>query len=226
MKLHELFNDNTIDEDLQRRAGLIGLGSALLSPSAALGSIRVAGTPHRSSQSAECKDCTAKNVNTNRENYLTRYAQSEGIDGIELAAFLAQMAHESQGFKKMEENGSPRYFLKYDIKGNPAKADELGNTKHGDGAKYKGRGFIHLTGKANYKKISDALGINIVSHPELAADVKVAAKIATYFWKNKVQPYVSHWDDVKHVTKQINPGLEGINDRKENYAHYKSVIRL
>jgi|GEM_PF-6967766 len=217
MKLHELFNEE-LDEDISRRAGILGLGSAFFTKAAG------AAAKDNEKNDDELRACTAESCDSNIEKYLLRYAKSNGIDGNELAAFMAQMAHETMGFKRMEETGNNRYFLRYDINGNPAKARALGNTAPGDGQRYKGRGFIHLTGKDNYQDLSNVLNIDLVKNPALAAKPAVAASIAVWYWKNKVRPHVSNWNDVRSVTKKINPGMNGLPDRTANFDYYKEQL--
>lgn len=155
------------------------------------------------------------------ESALTRAAKAAGINGVELAQFLAQCAHESGDFSHMEELGGNKYLAKYDPTVNPAKAKALGNTQAGDGAKYKGRGFIQITGKANYATAGQALGIDLVSNPEAAARPDIAAKIAVWYWQNRVAPYVQNFSDTRGVTKRINPGLQGLQDRESNFKDYQ-----
>lgn len=158
------------------------------------------------------------------ESALSRIAQAAGIKGVELAQFLAQCAHETGDFLHLEELGGNRYLAQYDPTVNPAKAKALGNTQAGDGAKYKGRGFIQITGKANYAKAGQALGIDLVNNPELAAKPDVAAKIAVWYWQSRVQPRVQDFADTKLVTKQINPGLKGLADRQSNFKDYQQQV--
>ena len=152
---------------------------------------------------------------------LSQAAQAAGIKGTELAQFMAQCEHESGNFTHLEELGGKNYLAKYDPTVNPAKAKALGNTKAGDGAKYKGRGFIQITGKANYASAGQALGMDLVNNPELAAKPDVAAKIAVWYWQNRVTPYVQNFADTRSVTKRINPGLQGLQDREENFKDYQ-----
>jgi len=152
---------------------------------------------------------------------LTKAAQAAGIKGTELAQFMAQCEHESGNFAHLEELGGKNYLAKYDLTVNPAKAKALGNTQAGDGAKYKGRGFIQITGKANYASAGQALGIDLVSNPELAAKPDVAAKVAVWYWQNRVKPYVQDFSDTRGVTKRINPGLQGLQDRVDNFKDYQ-----
>jgi predicted chitinase len=159
---------------------------------------------------------------TTHEAVLTKTARAAGItDPTELAAFLAQCAHESHDFQSMVEYGGSLDFRKYDPKFAPRKARALGNTKAGDGARYKGRGYIQLTGRYNYKRAGQALGLPLEKNPELAEKPEVAAKIAVWFWQSRVQPNVDNFNDVRAVTKPINPGLNGLEDRKEAFVDFK-----
>ena len=159
---------------------------------------------------------------TSHEAVLTRTARAAGItDPTELAAFLAQAAHESHDFKSMVEYGGSLDFRKYDPQYAPKKARALGNKKAGDGARYKGRGYIQLTGRYNYKRAGEALGLPLEQKPELAEKPEVAAKIAVWFWQQRVQPNVDNFNDVRAVTKPINPGLNGLADRQEAFIDFK-----
>ena len=158
------------------------------------------------------------------EGALSRIAQAAGIKGVELAQFLAQCAHETGDFAHLEELGGKNYLAQYDPTVNPAKAKALGNTQAGDGAKYKGRGFIQITGKANSTNAGQALGIDLVNSPELAARPDVAAKIAVWYWQNRVAPYVQDFSDTRGVTKRINPGLQGLQDRQSNFKDYQQQV--
>ena len=161
---------------------------------------------------------------TKAEQLLMNTAIRSGITGTELAAFMAQMAHESHDFRTMVEYGGSLDFRKYDPKYAPRKAKTLGNTKAGDGAKYKGRGFIQITGRYNYGIAGKAVGVDLVSNPKLAASPEIAAKIAVWYWKLRVQPNVDNFNDVNAVTKPINPGMRGLEDRKENFAEYMASL--
>lgn len=167
-------------------------------------------------------DASKTLTGTVHEAILTKTARAAGItDPTELAAFLAQCAHESHDFKSMVEYGGSLDFRKYDKKYNPRKANELGNKKIGDGARYKGRGYIQLTGRYNYRMAGKALGLPLEQKPELAEKPEVAAKVAVWFWKQRVQPNVNNFNDVAAVTKPINSGLKGLEDRKEAFIDFK-----
>ena len=200
-----------------------------LATAAAAGAMAFAPAPANStatpSMSQLSQPATVQQAPSNSaESALTQAAKAAGIQGVELAQFLAQCAHESGDFAHMEELGGNRYLAKYDPTVNPAKARALGNTQAGDGAKYKGRGYIQITGKANYATAGQALGIDLVNNPEAAARPDVAAKIAVWYWQNRVAPYVQDFSDTRGVTKRINPGLQGLQDRQSNFQDYQQQV--
>lgn len=217
MLLHELFAPGRVDEQLTRRSALGGL--------AAMFGTKTASATNRPREIRLPEKYTAQSSNIRREQELVQLAQRAGIQGRELAAFLAQLAHESLGFTKMTETGDTR---RYDPKYNPRKAAQLGNTQPGDGERYRGRGYIHLTGRENYQRMGKLLGLPLEQQPDQAADPVTAGKIAIQYWKTRVQPRVNNWDDVREVTKTINPGETGASlpDRAANYQHYlQRVVR-
>jgi predicted chitinase len=135
---------------------------------------------------------------------LRKAAIGAKIVGAELAAFLGQCAHESAKFTTTKEfaDGS-----KYEGR------EDLGNIKPGDGPKYKGRGFIQITGRNNYTAASKDLGIDLVNHPELAEKPDVAVKVSLWYWKTRVQSKISNFNNIKAVTKKVNGGVNGLQDR-------------
>lgn len=150
---------------------------------------------------------------------LTKEAQANGIDGLELAAFLAQCATETGGFRYLSEIWGPTAAQKtYD--------GRMGNNEPGDGYKYRGRGFIQLTGKDNYARVGKALGVDLVGKPDLAAEPEMGAKTSIVFWKTRVQPNVSNWDDTRTITKLVNGGLNGYDDRMMRFAAFKQDMNL
>jgi len=240
MKLHELFQED-LEEGLAKWAGIAGLGAAALFgnpsttgqeniPSAVTttqGPTARTNPQVKNPPAAVTKPSagTALKADAQKQNFIRIMAAKSGLRGDELAAFLAQTAHETSGFRDMTERGDDAYFTNlYDIQGNPAKAAELGNVRAGDGPRYRGRGFIHLTGRDNYRKAGAALKMDLENHPNLAANPVNAAKIALWFWKNRVQPAVSNWDNVRSVTHKINPAMKGLEDRQENYNYYKKIL--
>lgn len=131
------------------------------------------------------------------------------------AHFLAQCAHESAGMRTTVEYASGRAY--------EGRAD-LGNTKSGDGVKFKGRGLIQLTGRANYAKYGAALGVDLIADPEAAARFPVAIETAALYWKMHGLNRFADADDVNTITKRINGGYNGLADRKNYLALAKRAL--
>ena len=122
--------------------------------------------------------------------------------------FLAQMAHESGGFKFMRELGGPTYFARYEGR------KDLGNVNPGDGVRYFGRGIIQITGRANYREYGQLLGVDLEASPELAETPEIAAKVACAYWKRRGINALADADDIRGVTRKINGGQNGLDDRQ------------
>ena len=153
----------------------------------------------------------------NSAKILKKHALEAGITGTELIQLLAQAQHETANFTRTEEIGNKQHFKKYDPKFNPRKAKTLGNIKPGDGERYKGRGFLQITGRWNYREAGKALGLPLETQPELLNRPEIAAKVSIWFWNTVVKPNVNNFKDVAHVTKKINPGLSGLDDRIQKF---------
>jgi predicted chitinase/uncharacterized ParB-like nuclease family protein len=169
---------------------------------------------------------TATNANKEMEKLVLTVAYRSGIRDQELAQFMGQVAHETLGFQRLVEVGSAEYFNRYDPEHSPKKAKILGNVKPGDGIRYKGRGFIQITGRDNYKRAGEALGIDLVNNPKWASNPKIAAKIAVWYWQNRVKPAVDDYTDTIGVTSKINPSMNGLGDRDMNFQHYLQKFNL
>ena len=136
------------------------------------------------------------------------------------AAFVAQLAHESGQFRFMEEIWGPtpaqnRYEPVSTL------ATTLGNVEVGDGKLFKGRGPIQITGRANYKRFGDLLGIDLVSDPARAARPELAFRIAGLFWSKKgLSELADRATDeaFREITRRINGGFNGLEDRRKFYA--------
>lgn len=136
---------------------------------------------------------------------LTNAMAEFGIDTPQRqAAFLAQVSHES---------GSLRYTLEL-ASGNAyeGRAD-LGNVQAGDGVKFKGRGLIQITGSANYRSCGNALGIDLVGSPELMERPDIAARSAGWYWKAHNLNQYADKDAFGSLTKAINGGYNGLDER-------------
>ena len=197
------------------------LGGAALAGAMALGG---AGPADAKMAPAPAATAKAPAQQAGPVNQLRAVAMASGINGTELAQFLAQCAHESANFASMEERGTPAYFTKKYEK-NPRKARILGNKVKGDGERYKGRGYIQLTGRDNYTRAGAALGLPLAQQPELAARPDVAAKVAVWYWKNRVAPKIKDFSNTAAVTKKINPASKGLQSRKDQFKSYQVAQR-
>ena len=164
-----------------------------------------------------------------------------------LAAFIAQCAHESGNFKWLKENlnysaeALDRVFPKYfknagrdaeDYHRQPEKianvvyASRMGNgdTDSGDGWKFYGRGLIQLTGRENYTWFAASLDMDVEDVPEYLETFEGAVQSACFFWE---QNNLNKWadeGDILTLTKRINGGTIGLEDRKKHYAHALEVL--
>lgn len=142
-----------------------------------------------------------------------------GIDtALREAHFWAQAAHETGGFRFMHEIWGPT-----DAQKRYEGRKDLGNTEPGDGKLFAGRGIFQLTGRANYKKYGDILGIDLIADPDKAADPEIALRIACEYWKARKINVCADQDDIVAVTKKINGGTNGIADRRTCLAVSKKM---
>lgn len=132
-----------------------------------------------------------------------------------LAHFMAQLAHESGSFRYMEEIASGAAY---------EGRDDLGNVKPGDGVRFKGRGPIQITGRANYRTFGRAIGIDIENHPEIAAVPSIGLHLALEYWKSRGLNALADADNVLAITKKINGGENGLEDRKHHLARIKAWL--
>jgi predicted chitinase len=228
MKSGRAKNESEILDDLEEGwkdwvAGA-ALGAAALSPQAADAKASPQQKPAITQQVQGDAAYATKLILKPEAKILIRTAQAAGMKGKELAQFVAQCAHETANFSSLKELGGRLDFKKYDPKYNPRKAKMLGNKQVGDGAKYHGRGYIQLTGRDNYKRAGQALGLPLEAQPELVEQPDIAAKVAVWFWKNQVAPKVNNFNDTVQVTKPINSGLKGLDDRHNKYASIMALM--
>lgn len=162
-----------------------------------------------------------------RDAYLPYLNAIMPMYGIETpareAAFLAQIAHESGQLKYWEEIWGPtaaqnRYEPPSDL------AKRLGNTQRGDGKRYKGRGPIQITGRANYRKYGGLLGYDLENDPALAATVQVGLQVAGQYWQSNGLNQLADVQDFLAITKRINGGTNGLADRQKFYDIAKRVL--
>lgn len=162
------------------------------------------------------------------------------------AAFIGQCAHESGNFKTLEENLNykpetlmrvwPSRFpdlaiaMKYahnpEMIANKVYGGRMGNgpEETGDGWKYHGRGLIQLTGKENYANCGSGIGVDLLSNPNLLNTPEYAALSAGWFWNKKGLNALADAGDFETMTKRINGGTLGLEDRKAKIAKALSVL--
>lgn len=186
--------------------------------------------------------------NTN-ELAMLQAARAAGITSRdELANFMAQMGHESLGFTRLEE--SFRYTRGIDaipvesafregraaleaariaaLQGQPQELARLmyggrmGNDDAGDGYLYRGRGLTMLTGEANYRDAGMDLRVDLLRHPELAANVDTASRIAVWYWRERVPE--GRREDVSAATRAVNGGVNGLEDRYARFDAWQSRL--
>ncbi|EAW6331799.1 glycoside hydrolase family 19 protein [Salmonella enterica subsp. enterica] len=166
---------------------------------------------------------------------------------LDQAMFLAQIGHESGGFTRIVENlnysadGLKATFGKY-FPGDTAQlygrtadhpanqkaianivyAHRMGNIEENDGWNYRGRGLIQITGHDNYRDCGAGLGADLILSPQLLEQDEYAARSAAWFFASK--GCLKRSGDIKAVTKIINGGTNGLDDRKARYEKAKSVL--
>lgn len=129
--------------------------------------------------------------------------------------FLAQLAHESDHFQTTREYASGKAY---------EGRKDLGNTQKGDGERYRGRGLIQLTGRANYAAASKALGEPYVDDPNLVERFPAAAIVSGWFWMTRDLNKHADRDDVRAATKVVNGGLNGLDSRTALLKAAKTAI--
>lgn len=139
------------------------------------------------------------------------------------AAFLAQIGHESGQFRYLRELGNNQYLAKYDT---GTLAARLGNTPEadGDGQKYCGRGLIQVTGRTNYQACGEALGLDLLTSPELLEQPQHAAASAAWFWHSRGLNALADRGDFVGITRKINGGTNGLADRQTLWERARKVL--
>lgn len=188
-------------------------------------------------------------MSQDRESQLLRQATEAGITSSrELANFMAQAGHESRGLSRLNEsfnftrgvsqvpveaawrngNGALESARQEALRGRPENLAELmyggrmGNDAPGDALKYHGRGYLPLVGKENYERAGRALDLDLVNHPDLAAQPEHAGRIAVWQWQTRV-PEAAR-EDVREATRAINGGLNGIEARQQRFEVWQQKL--
>jgi putative chitinase len=162
-----------------------------------------------------------------------------------IAAFLAQVAHESGNFRAVKENLNyraetltkvfPKYFKDADPEeyahqpekiANRVYSNRMGNGDEasGDGFRYCGRGLIQLTGKDNYSTCGEDLEVDLHENPGYLETPEGAARSAAWFWDSRDLNDLADEGDIKMITKKINGGFIGLEDRIKHYEHALEVL--
>lgn len=160
-------------------------------------------------------------------------------------AFIAQTAHESAGYSAFVENlnysakalvatwpsrftaeTAAAYARKPEKIANRAYANRLGNGNEssGDGWRYRGRGVIQITGRSNYQACGTALGLDLLTLPELLEGIPAAFRSAAWFWNSKSLNTLADAGDFVGITKRINGGTNGLEDRLAYYGKAKTAL--
>jgi predicted chitinase len=156
--------------------------------------------------------------------HLNDAMQRYGVDTLlRTAAFVAQLAHESGELRWMEELWGPtaaqrRYEPPSDL------ARRLGNTQPGDGARFKGRGPIQITGRYNYRKFGALLGTDLIADPALAATPEWAFATAGLYWESNGLNELADARQFVTITRRINGGTNGLADRQMYYERAQAVL--
>lgn len=155
--------------------------------------------------------------------YLTRAMDEAQINTpLRRAAFLAQIAHESSELQDWVEQGSRRYFNRYEPGTRVAR--NLGNTRRGDGYRYRGRGPVQLTGRDNYTRAGRALGLNLAGNPDQVSQPSAGFRAAAWFWSTKRLNGFADRGDFRGLTQRLNGGLNGFSDRTSYYLRARRVL--
>lgn len=182
---------------------------------------------------------TKQQVNTLiNAHTITKY----GLNRDGLAMIIAQCHHESQGFTKTQENLNysedrllqvfPKYFNKENANDYARKPEAIANKVYGnrmgngdedsgDGYKYRGRGYLQLTGKDNYRLCGTEMDIDLINSPDLLGNAQYAMESALWFFKRN--SLINNLD-IEKVTKRINGGLNGLAEREKLFNEYKKVL--
>jgi putative chitinase len=134
-----------------------------------------------------------------------------------LCHFLSQAAHESAGFRTLEEFGGAAYWSRYEGR------LDLGNTNSGDGVRYHGRGIFQLTGRANYRDMGGKIRLALEDEPHLAAEGDVSLRTACEYWTSRRIHVPADNNDIREVTRRINGGFNGLAERQTYYRRAWSI---
>lgn len=198
----------------------------------------------------QLKSLFPKALDADLDGFLTFGEQALKDSGIlqginRLAYFLAQLGHESNGLTHKEENLNysaarlteiwPSRFPTLEVaqkyERNPEKlanfvyGGRLGNVNPGDGYKFRGRGYIQLTGRETYREVGKMAGLDLENNPDLAAKPEYAVRIACAYWSWKKLNPTCDVGDFTALTKKINGGTNGLSDRMDWLTKVQNVLK-
>jgi len=164
--------------------------------------------------------------------YLNKYMAKYGINTpLRAMAFLSQVGHESASLSTTKEFASGSAY---------EGRSDLGNIYQGDGVKFKGRGLIQITGRANYQNVESKLGWDVLQNPSILEDPQYATEVSAWWWANRVRDgkNLNQWSDMlsptdsiysgnnayvfEQITRAINGGVNGLNDRSQKFEQAQS----
>lgn len=154
--------------------------------------------------------------------YINQYMEQFGIKTrLQVCHYIAQIMHESAELRYTEEIASGAAY---------EGRKDLGNTQKGDGNKFKGRGLIQITGRANYKAYNDYLvrggmKVDLLKNPELLAKPVGAVKSSMWFWEKNGLNELAETDNIVAITRKVNGGTNGLTQRKLYYQRAKLRIK-
>lgn len=135
---------------------------------------------------------------------------------LRICHFLAQVLHESGEFQYQEEIASGA-----DYEGR----EDLGNTQSGDGCRFKGRGLIQVTGRANYAELSKDIGVDYIANPTRLAALPDCVNSAFWYWNSRNLSALADQDDLSGITRRINGGYNGLEDRQGYLNRAKTFLK-
>lgn len=249
MRSQEFITEEQVEENWKRAAGTAALATGMGLGALGYNYLGQKPTPAQTPiiKSQVATKVTANNMETmgsqQLQDFIRKNTQHITWAPHEFEQFMGQIMHETKNLRRMSENlfyttpqriynhftssfkKNPREAEKYinnpEALANKVYANRLGNGNEasGDGWRYRGRGFLHITGRELYDKVGRAIGVDLVNNPDLLAiDADVSLKAALWYWANMVKPKVGQkFNDTKRVTQAINPALAGIENRKEQF---------
>lgn len=176
---------------------------------------------------------------------LSKFSQKYGISKAMTAHFFGNIDHESGGFRIVRENMNysasrllqvfPKYFTKETAMKYANKPELIGNRVYGgrmgnapdEGYKFRGRGFLQLTGKNNYTRLGNYLGVDLINNPDLVASDYPLESAIFFFQSNKLFSLVDDISElsIQKVRRRVNGGLNGISEVVKLTRYYYNLIK-